>query len=284
MKLSRPRPALLPLLRLGALSFVSLASLISALFVASVVLMASAALMGCKAKDQGPPPPASAAPPAPERLPKLVLKDTTPVVFLTWVSDDGDFHVVQKIDAVPEAARKQVRVVTDSRVATKDWFYVADLSRKNPDGSYPVTIMARAAWDEIGADRRKARLEAQAPSAPSASAAPSSSAAPGASATPRGAPAKPAAGAPVSAIIYGADWCKPCHAAEDYLKQRGVRVVKKDIDNSDAARAEMRQKLDRAGMGGASIPIIDLMGQLLVGYSPAALDRAIASARNTKTL
>ena len=90
----------------------------------------------------------------------------------------------------------------------------------------------------------------------------------------------------MSAIIYGADWCKPCHAAEAYLKQRGVHVVKKDIDESEAARAEMRQKLDRAGMGGASIPIIDLMGQLMVGYSPTALDRAIASAstKNSKTL
>lgn len=273
MKFSRPRGAPLALLLLGALFFVSALS------------VASALLVGCKAKHDGPPPPASAEPPAPEQLPKLVLKDSTPNLFLTWVSDDGDFHVVQKIDAVPAAARKQVRVVTDNRVATKDWFYVADLSRKNADGSYPVTTMARTAWDEIGAERRKSRLEAQAPSAaPSASAAPAASAAPGASAAPNGAPAKPAAGAPVSAIIYGADWCKPCHAAEDYLKQRGVRVVKKDVDNSDAARAEMRQKLDRAGMGGASIPIIDLMGQLLVGYSPAALDRAIASARNSKTL
>lgn len=248
----------------------------------SALLFMSGWLASCKAKNDSPPPPASAEPAPPEQLPKLVLKDDTPNLFLTWVSEDGDFHVVQKIDAVPEAARKQVRVVTDQRVGTNDWFYVADLSRKNADGSYPVTTMSRAAWDEIGADRRKSRLEAQAPSvAPSASAAPSTSAA---APTAPGAPAKPAAGAPVSAIIYGADWCKPCHAAESYLKQRGVRVVKKDIDNSDAARAEMRQKLDRAGMGGASIPIIDMMGQLLVGYSPAALDRAIASARKAKTL
>jgi len=243
----------------------------------AVVLLAAALLTSCDTKREGPPPPASAEP-APELLPKLVLKDDTPNLFLTWVTDDGDFRVVQKVDAVPAAARKQVRVVTDKQVATKDWFYVADLTRKNPDGSYPVTTLSRAAWDEIGADRRKTRLEALAPSATPPTSAPVASAAP------PGASVQPAAGAAVSAIIYGADWCKPCHAAEDYLKQRGVRVVKKDIDNSDAARAEMRQKLDRAGMGGASIPIIDLMGQLLVGYSPTALDRAIASARNSKTL
>lgn len=263
MTFSRLRRAPLALLLLGALLFMA------------------GWLVSCQAKHDSPPPPASAEPSPPDQLPKLVLKDDTPNLFLTWVSDDGDFHVVQKIDAVPAPARKQVRVVTDNRVATNDWFYVADLSRKNADGSYPVTTISRAAWDEIGADRRKSRLEAQAPSAaPSTSAAPAGSAAPVAP----GAPTKPAAGASVSAIIYGADWCKPCHAAEDYLKQRGVRVVKKDVDNSDAARAEMRQKLDRAGMGGASIPIIDLMGQLLVGYSPSALDRAIASARNSKTL
>ena len=257
--------------------------LTSTWFLASALLFASALLIGCKAKQEGPSPPASAEP-APEQLPKLVLKDDTPNLSLTWVGDDGDFHVVQKIEAVPAPARKQVRVVTDYRVATKDWFYVADLSHKNSDGSYPVTTVSRSAWDEIGADRRKTRLEALAPSAaPPASEAPPAPAAPGASAGPPGAPAKPAANASVSAIIYGADWCKPCHAAEDYLRQRGVRVVKKDIDESDAARAEMRQKLDRAGMGSASIPIIDVMGQLLVGYSPSALDRAIASARS-KTL
>jgi len=241
----------------------------------------AALLPGCKAKQDGPPPAASAEP-APDQLPKLVLKDNTPNLLLTWVSENGDFTVVQKIDAVPEAARKQVRVVVDNNVATQDWFYVADLSRKHADGSYSITTMSRAAWDEIGAKRRKTRLEALAPSAaPAGSLAPTS-----ASAAPPDAAAKPASGAPVSAIIYGADWCKPCHAAEAYLKQRGVHVVKKDIDESEAARAEMRQKLDRAGMGGASIPIIDLMGQLMVGYSPTALDRAIASAsaKNTKTL
>lgn len=208
-----------------------------------------------------------------------MLKDDTTNLLLTYVEDNGDFRVVQKISDVPEKAKTQVRVVTERQIATKDWFYVADLSHKKSDGSYPVKTMSRTDWDEIGAKRRKTRLEAQAPSAtPELPAAPASGA-PGTAAANQ-APA----GAPLSAIIYGAEWCGPCHAAEAYLKKKGVRVTKKDIDNSEAARAEMRQKLDRAGMGGASIPIIDLMGQLMVGYSPAALDRAIQTARNAKTL
>ena len=70
----------------------------------------------------------------------------------------------------------------------------------------------------------------------------------------------------------------------DDLKQRGVTVIEKDIEASEATAAELKRKLERANMSGASIPIIDVMGQLLVGYSPRALDRAIATAENAKPL
>src|SRR5687768_1094678 len=86
------------------------------------LLLLVALLAGCKAKQDGPPPSASAEL-TPEQLPKLVLKDNTPNLSLTWVGDDGDFHVVQKIDAVPATAKKQVRVVANNDIATKDWFY-----------------------------------------------------------------------------------------------------------------------------------------------------------------
>ncbi len=46
----------------------------------------------------------------------------------------------------------------------------------------------------------------------------------------------------------------------------------------------MNQKLARAGRGGASIPVIDIMGQILVGYSASALDQAIRTAQAAKAL
>jgi glutaredoxin len=88
----------------------------------------------------------------------------------------------------------------------------------------------------------------------------------------------------VVAIVYGADWCKPCHDAERYLKQRGATVVKKDIEQNEVAADEMRKKLERVGRGGASIPVIDVMGQILIGFSPAALEQAIAAAKTAKGL
>jgi glutaredoxin len=140
-----------------------------------------------------------------------------------------------------------------------------------------VKTFTRAQWDELGASRRKARLEALAPSVvpPPAASAPSAPGAPGA---PKGPLSK------VVAVIYGADWCKPCHQAADYLKGRGVTVIEKNIEESESAQAEMRQKLERAGRGGASIPVIDVMGQILVGYSPSALDRAVQAAQAAKPL
>lgn len=220
------------------------------------------------------------AKPTSNELPPLALKDDTPNLLLTWIDDKGDFHVVQKIADVPEPGRGEVRVVETTREeGTGKLVYVADLSKKNPDGTYPVKVIPRTEWDEKGASRRKARLEALAPP-PSASAPASASG----SAGPGPAPAPKVAANKVVAIVYGAEWCKPCHDAAAYLKQRGVTVVEKDVDADEAAQAEMQKKLERVKMQGASIPVIDVMGQILVGFSPRALERAVETARNAKTL
>jgi glutaredoxin len=235
-------------------------------------------LGGCRNRDAAPDQkPASAAPKANE-LPPLVVKPDTPNLLLTWIDEKGDFHVVQKPSDVPSTAKKNVRVVVvDKEAGTADLVYVANLDETAPDGSYRLRTMTRAAWDELGASLRKARLEALAPAAPP----PPSASVAEATATPGG---QPRAALKLTAVIYGASWCKPCHAAHDYLKGRGVTVVMKDIEASEAAQAEMQQKLARVGRAGASIPVIDLAGQILVGYSPGALDQAIRTAQNAKAL
>jgi len=246
---------------------------------ALVVLALSVLAFSCKRHDDpNDPKPVSAEPKA-ASLPPLTVKADSPNLLLTWIDDKGDFHVVQKPADVPVEGRKSVRVVqADKEAGTGDLVYVANLDETAPDGSYRLKTLTRAQWDELGASRRKARLEALAPSAappPTASIAGNG-------------PNKPGGAVPgaskIVAIIYGADWCKPCHAAENYLKGHGVTVIHKDIEEREAAQAEMHQKLARAGRGGASIPVIDIMGQILVGYSPAALDNAIRTAQGAKAL
>jgi glutaredoxin len=239
----------------------------------------------CACRKQAAPTPTddTGATPQASELPPLEIKNDTPDLLLTWIDDKGDFHVVQKPEDVPKEGRGTVRVVVTTREdGTGKLVYVSNLNEVTPTGAYRVKTMTRAAWDELGAGKRKARLEALAPSA--VPAAPDSAASDAADANnAAGAPKKALANG-IVATIYGASWCKPCHDTARYLKQRGVTVVDKDIDENPVAAAEMRQKLERAGRSGSSIPVIDLMGQILIGFSPMALDQAIEAARSAKPL
>jgi glutaredoxin len=252
---------------------------------ATLVLLLAATLSsaGCKKPTSDKTGDTSTTPKANE-LPPLEVKADSPNLLLTWIDDKGDFHVVQKPADVPTEGRATVRVVVTTREeGTGALVYVTNLDETNATGAYRLKTMPRAEWEELGASKRKARLEALAPSAM-----PSSSGAPGTAPVDGKAPGNtPAAKAPatgVVVIIYGADWCKPCHDAERYLKQRGATVIKKNIDDNEVAAEEMHKKLARAGRSGASIPVIDIMGQIQVGFSPAALEEALATARNAKGL
>ncbi len=245
------------------------------------VLALAALWAGCHKQPAPQPSDETGAVPELGQLPPLEVKDDTPNLLLTWIDDKGDFHVVQKPADVPKESRDPVRVVITTREeGTGKLVYVSNLNEVTPTGSYRVKTLTRAAWDELGAGKRKARLEAL---APSAVAPPADSAPPNPGSDIAGAPKKPIATG-VSATIYGASWCKPCHDTARYLKQRGVTVIDKDIEENEVAAAEMRQKLARAGRTGSSIPVIDLMGQILVGFSPLALDQAIEAARSAKPL
>jgi glutaredoxin len=221
--------------------------------------------------------------PKPSELPTLEVKADTPNLLLTWVDDKGDFHVAQKPADVPTEGRATVRVVVTTREeGTGALVYVANLDETTATGAYRLKTIPRAQWEELGASKRKARMEALAPSA-LASGQPAPAGA-GEAKPPGGSPAGKAPATGVVAIIYGADWCKPCHDAERYLKQRGATVIKKNIDENEVAAEEMHKKLARAGRSGASIPVIDIMGQIQIGFSPAALEQALESARGAKGL
>ena len=240
----------------------------------------AAAALGCRGN---PTPGATAsaqasAPPA-EALPGLKVSDDTPNLLLTWISEDGDFHVEESISKVPEDRRSRVRVVpTDQAEGSGASVYVADLTVKRPDGTYAVSTLSRSEWEKLGADLRKTRMEALAPGARPP--APDGAAGAG-SAAPDNAVAgtQQAGNGAVSAIIYGADWCKPCHDAQRDLESLGVRVTKKNIEESRAAQAEMQEKLARSNRAGSSIPVIDVMGRIFVGYNPGSLKQAVDAAR-----
>lgn len=239
------------------------------------IVSASTVIGGCShKKDDGTAPMSEQ-----QSLPPLTIRDDTPELMLTWIDDKGDLHVEIHPADVPAAGRALVRViVADREDGTKDLFYVANLLQKGGDDTYAVQTMSRRAWEAEIEKRRAAYLAKMAPPPPAGpTQGPNVPNAPGT--PPATGPKDRAPSGGLTVIIYGAAWCHPCHEAQDYLKSKGIAVIMKDIEETPGAAAEMRQKLERSGQHGGSIPVIDVNGQILVGYSSGALDRALARAQ-----
>ena len=74
-------------------------------------------------------------------------------------------------------------------------------------------------------------------------------------------------------ILYGASWCGACRKAIAHLEARGIDFEQRDIENDAEAEAEYLRK----SKGRRGIPLIDVGGQILQGYSPRSLDAALAN-------
>ncbi len=79
-------------------------------------------------------------------------------------------------------------------------------------------------------------------------------------------------GAQADIVIYSADWCGACRAAKSYMDRKRIAYDERNVDEP-RWREEMEAK---AGRGG--IPVFDVGGQILRGFSPPMLDEAIRSA------
>ena len=185
----------------------------------------------------------------------VITADSTEFLF-TWIDDKGEFHVDPKVSAVPESARETVRVADPVKDPPKlDDVFIADLRAPGADGHYPVKTMSRTDFEKLAVDRRKANGQKQLEARGAASVLPGNEA--------------------PTVIIYGASWCGPCHQAADYLKEKNIKYVLKDIEQDRGANTEMQGKLDAAGMRGGSIPVIDVKGKILVGFDSRQIDRAL---------
>lgn len=169
-------------------------------------------------------------------------------LLLTWFDAEGS-HLAQRRADVPESFRAMVRVdslALPPEARDPDVVFVADLRAPGPDGAYPVVRMTRAAFE---ARVREARRGA-------------------------GGPAEGSGGSD-EIVVFGASWCGACRQAEEYLRQRGVAFVERDIERDPAAREDMMRRARAAGIAGSGIPIIDVRGRVLQGFDAAAIDRAL---------
>jgi len=236
------------------------------------------------------------APPAPREVPKssdagtegnsgLDVGPASELLF-TFLGADGRFRTVGRVEDIPPAARAVVRVLNPKEPPEKrsPLVLIADLTHKRPDGRYPTRLVERDVFESMacallppgegspfsGKPGVPGQGVVQPPSHVKAN--PDG----GASALTR-LPPGPKPGTASDVILYGTKWCGACAKAREYLRQRGIPYIEKDVEEDVAAQEELRAKARRAGIRPDRVPVIDVRGTLLVGFDPRRLEAVLGT-------
>lgn len=70
--------------------------------------------------------------------------------------------------------------------------------------------------------------------------------------------------------IYTSNTCPYCVSAKDYLNERGVPFVEKNIQTDPEARKELMR------MGHMGVPVIVIDGEEIVGFNKARMDELLS--------
>ena len=73
-------------------------------------------------------------------------------------------------------------------------------------------------------------------------------------------------------IVYSATWCAFCHAAKDYFDKIGVKYTDEDVEKNPASGMDAVEKSGQRG-----IPVIDIAGDIIVGFDRPKIDAALKS-------
>ena len=76
-------------------------------------------------------------------------------------------------------------------------------------------------------------------------------------------------------IIYSTDWCAFCKQAEKFLDSKDVAWVDYDIEKDQQAHDEL---MDKIGGNLRGVPVIDVDGEIILGFDRTKLTAAIKNA------
>lgn len=71
-------------------------------------------------------------------------------------------------------------------------------------------------------------------------------------------------------VLYGTEWCGYCKKARAWLTKRRIQFVDRDVEADPAAAAELAAKAAALGLKLRGVPVIDVRGQLMVGFGEEA--------------
>jgi glutaredoxin 3 len=74
--------------------------------------------------------------------------------------------------------------------------------------------------------------------------------------------------------IYSTDWCGYCKMAKQYLDSKSQAFVEKNIEQDEAAKTELLEKINGDFRG---VPVIDIDGKIILGFDRPSIDAALAA-------
>ena len=81
----------------------------------------------------------------------------------------------------------------------------------------------------------------------------------------------------MSALVYSTPTCPYCKLVKEYFKEKGVAFQDIDVSADPAMANEMVKKSGQMG-----VPVIDLNGQIIVGWNKSALEEALKTPAKAK--
>ncbi|HEY9480697.1 MAG TPA: glutaredoxin domain-containing protein [Candidatus Paceibacterota bacterium] len=73
--------------------------------------------------------------------------------------------------------------------------------------------------------------------------------------------------------IYSTPVCKYCSAAKDFFKAHNIAYTEYDVASDEAKKKEMIEKSGQLG-----VPVIDVGGDIVVGYDEVVLKQLLSIA------
>jgi glutaredoxin 3 len=223
----------------------------------SFIILSLALLAGCR----GAPGAAAGDAPAPREL-ALSIRDGAPGLSFRFIEPvSGRARTALSVADIPEVARALVMVYDESLpvdALAPGETILADLRQARDDGTY--------AWRIVNQVRAEARLSKAPPA--------------GADAPLTGRAGKPAAtgGLGDEVLLFATDWCPHCRTAEAWLKRRGARFQRLDVEKEPGARQLLMKLFRDKGLPAeyaSSVPILYVKGEVLLGFDQAAVERAL---------
>ena len=70
--------------------------------------------------------------------------------------------------------------------------------------------------------------------------------------------------------IYTTPTCPWCKKTKEWMKEKKIKYTEYDVANNEKARKKMTEISGQSG-----VPVLEIGGQIIVGYDPKAIEKAL---------